>query len=145
MFNEARAIGVRRRPGLAPMAAVIVLGLALAACGGDNGGDGGGPALMLRVAVANETDSEATMQINDGEAQTLESCKGSVFTFELPDSDWVLNVNGQPAIDSLELESRLIGRNLTAQVWINEDGTLETRHLTAGSNIQAPAALSICT
>lgn len=132
------------RTGAVPMAAVAIVALLLAACGGGNGGNGE-VTNVIRVAFANETDSDATIQLNDSEPTVVESCKGGVFIFDLPATDWVVTVNGETAVDSLELEPTHLDSNLVANLWLHEDGTLETERVLPGSNIQAPASLSICT
>lgn len=127
-------------------AAVAVLGLVLAACGGGNGGNGNGDAAYtLRVAFANETEEEATIAMNDGEAQVIDSCKGGVFSFAMPVEAWILTVNGETAIDSLEYQPNELDNDVAARLWLYDDGSLELDSFLPGSNISAPAALSICT
>jgi hypothetical protein len=136
---------------LLPPVLVVAVALLLAACGGGGGGgNGDGPsAFKLRVVVINETEEDATIQLNGlepGEPNTLASCTAQVFTFDLPEGeDWTLVVNEQTAIDSLELTEVQIDRNLIAEVIANEDGTVEQLSLTAGGLIGAPAQAGICT
>lgn len=129
------------------VAAVATLGLLIAACGGGNGGNGGNgeSGFTLRVAFANETAEAATLALDDGEPQTVESCKGGVFMFEMPATDWVLTVNGETAIDSLEYQPNELDNDVAAKLWLHEDGTVELQSFLPGSNIQAPAGISICT
>ena len=136
----------RARPVTLAFAALAALGLLLAACGGGggNGNGNGGGEFTLRVSFANETEAEATLQLNDGTAQTVESCKGGVFTFDMPATDWILTVNGETAIDSLEYQPNELDQDVAAQLWLNEDGTVELQSFSPGSNITAPAALTIC-
>ncbi len=129
------------RPAIAALAA---LGLLIAACGGGSGGGGGGN-FVIRVAFANQTDAPATLQMADGEPVEVESCRGGVFTFPMPETDWVLTVNGETAIDSLEQDPQDIDNNVAARLWLREDGTTELESLLPGSNITPPATLSICT
>ena len=137
----------RARPTPLEVAAVAALGLLLAACGGGGNGGGngnGGGGFTLRVSFANETDAPAELALNDGEVQTVESCKGGVFNFTMPATDWILTVNGETAIDSLEYQPNQLDQDVAAQVWLNEDGTIELQSFNPGSNITAPAALTIC-
>lgn len=145
--SEARS---RLRPSALAAALVAALVLVLAACGGGGGGGGGGDsALMLRVAVINETTDDLAISLDatePGEPQTLATCKGEVYAFELPEGEeWVLTLNGQTVIDSLDLEANLIDRNLTAEVQANEDGTVRLERIQAGSQVSRPAQLGICT
>lgn len=133
---------LRLRPAVAMIA---VLGLVLAACGGGGGGGGGDTTYTLRVAFANETDAEAALAMNDGEAQTVASCKGGVFTWQMPVEGWILTVNGETAIDSLEYQPNELDNDVAARLWLHEDGSIELESFLPGSNISAPAALSICT
>lgn len=138
-FRHAR----RARPAVA---GIVLLGLLVAACGGGGGGGGGDATYTLRVAFANETDAEAALALNDGEAQVVESCKGGVYLFTMPATDWVLTVNGETAIDSIEQNPLHIDNNdAAARLWLHEDGSIELESFAPGSNISAPAALSICT
>ena len=130
-----------------PVAVVVgaTLALLLAACGGGNGGNGnGGSEYVMRVAIANETAEAATLQVGEGEPQMVESCNGAVLIFNLPATDWVLTVNGEPAVDSLELDPSYLDRNLVANMWLHEDGALDVERVLPGSNIQAPPRLIIC-
>lgn len=142
-FQSAR----RPRHAVAAMAAVAALGLVLAACGGGGGGNGNGDGsgYTLRVAFANETADVATLTLNDGEPQTVESCKGGVFSFEMPATDWILTVNGETAIDSLEYQPNELDNDVAARLWLFEDGHTELDSFLPGSNIPAPATISICT
>jgi hypothetical protein len=134
----------RTRPAFA---AVALLGLVVAACGGGNGGNGGNGegSYTLRVAFANETDASADLALNDGEPQTVETCKGGVFSWGMPFEDWILTVNGETAIDSLDYQPNELDQDVAARLWLHEDGSLELESFLPGSNISAPAALSICT
>jgi hypothetical protein len=145
MANSEGQFQPARRPWRA-VGAVTVLGLVLAACGGGNGGNGNGDGgYLLRVAFANETEDEAALALNDGEPQAVESCKGGVFTFEMPAEAWILSVNGETAIDSLEYQPNELDNDVAARLWLHEDGTIELDSFLPGSNIQAPAGISICT
>jgi hypothetical protein len=123
--------------------------LLIAACGGGGGGGGGETAFTLRVAFANESADTASLQINSGEtqgtAQEVETCKGRVLMFDMPETEWVLTVNGETAIDSLEYQPNQLDNDVAARLWLREDGTIELESFSPGSNISAPAALSICT
>jgi hypothetical protein len=139
--------GRSRRTGRGLLLAITATALVLAACGGGGGnGDGGDVTeYHIQVAIANETTEQATVQLDDSEVQTLETCTGDVFIFNLPATDWVLTVNGQPAVDSLDLDPAYLDKNLVANLWLHDDGTLEVERVVPGSNIQAPAKPSICT
>jgi hypothetical protein len=144
--SEGRSQPARRsRPAIL---AVAALGVLVAACGGGSNG-GGDQAFTMRVAFVNETEETATVQVNSGEtqgeAQEVESCKGRVLTFPMPETDWVVTVNGETAIDSLEYEPTQLDNDVAARLWLHEDGSLELESFGPGSNISAPAALSICT
>ncbi len=78
--------GRSRKSGAVLLGAVASLALVLAACGGGDGGGGGGDATEyeIQVAIANETTEQMTIRLDDGEAQTLETCTGNVFIFSLP-------------------------------------------------------------
>ncbi|HET6381460.1 MAG TPA: hypothetical protein VFH63_10595 [candidate division Zixibacteria bacterium] len=138
---------IRARSG--PLAMLLLLGLVLAACGGGGGGGGNGDTYRLRVAVVNETDGPIDVSVDvagePGEPQTLESCTGQVLEFSIPAFDeWVLTADGQVAIDSATFEDTLRERNLIAEVWVLEDGTVEQQTLSPGSNIGPPAQAGIC-
>ena len=131
----------RARPAVA---AIAMLGLVIAACGGGGGG-GGDDLYTLRVAFANETDAEATVALNNANPQAVESCKGAILTYEMPAEDWILTVNGETAIDSLEYEPNQLDQDVAARLWLHEDGSLELESFSPGSNIAGITALSICT
>lgn len=137
----------RKSGGAAWLGAVTALALVLAACGGGDGGGGGGDTTdyQIQVAIANETTEQMTIRLDDGETQTLETCTGNVFFFNLPATDWVVYVNDQPAVDSLDLDPNYLDKNLVANLWLNEDGTLDVERVQPGSNIAKPAKPSICT
>jgi hypothetical protein len=132
----------RLRPAVA---AVAVLGLVIAACGGGGGGGGGDDLFTLRVAFANESDAEATVALNDTNPQAVESCKGAVLTYQMPVEAWILTVNGETAIDSLEYEPTQLDQDVAARLWLHEDGSIELESFAPGSNIAGITALSICT
>ena len=146
--SEGQYRSVRRpRPAATALAVVATLGLVLAACGGGGGGNGNGEGsgFTLRVSIGNETTDVATLQLDDGEPQTVESCKGGVFSFEMPFTDWILTVNGETVIDSLEYQPNELDNDVAARLWLNEDGSTEVQSFLPGSNISAPATISICT
>ena len=99
----------------------------------------------MKVAFANETAEAATLQLDDGDVTSVETCTGGVFEFNLPATDWVLKVNGEPGVDSLEIDPNYLDKNLVANLWLHEDGTLEVERVQPGSQIQPPAKPSICT
>ena len=137
-----------KSPTAVMFTAAAALALVLAACGGgDNGGGGGGggTGYVIQVAIANEKTEQMSIQLDESEAKTLETCTGAVFTFDLPATDWVLTVNGESAVDSLDLDPSYLDKNLVANLWLHDDGTLEVERVVPGSNIQAPAKPSICT
>jgi hypothetical protein len=142
---------IRREPSrtawrsVAPMmAAMLTLALLLAACGGGGGGGNNDVSGTLKVAVANKTETEATLQIGDGEPQTMEACKGAVFSFDLPVTDWVLTINGQSAIDSTTLSSDLLDVNIVADLVIESDGSITVNRVQRGANIQPPSSYGLC-
>lgn len=143
-ISEGQPGTTNRRTPLA-IVALAMAALVLAACGGGGGGGGGETSeFVVRVAIANETADVATLQVNDGEPQTVDSCTGGVFIFNLPATDWVLTVNGQAAVDSLEIDPLYLDKNLVSNMWLYEDGRLEVERTVPGSNIQAPPRLIIC-
>ena len=130
MSMTERPIPSGARPRSGPLAMLVVLGLVLAACGGGGGGGDGSDTFTLRVAVINETEGPIDVSLDvagePGEPQSLESCTADVLAFEFPAfEDWVLTVNGQTAIDSTTFADNLFDRNLIAEVWAREDGTVE--------------------
>jgi hypothetical protein len=137
--RQSRPSG-RTRPALA----VVALSLLLAACGGGENGGGDG-AYALKVSFGNQTDAPAELVFNDGEPITVESCRGGVYTFEMPETDWVLTVNGETAIDSLNQDPMDLDNNAIARLWLREDGTIDLQAFEPGSNVTPPATLSICT
>ena len=147
-MTTASPIPSARRRGPALAAAVIALALILAACGG--GGGGGATTFKLRVATVNETAATATFTLDvggvPGEAQELESCRGTVFTFDLPadPETWAFTANGEIAIDSANLEDVQRDKNLIAEVTLHEDGTVEQESLSVGALIGVPAQSGIC-
>jgi hypothetical protein len=150
MSTTVRSFPFEARPRLALLALIAMLGLVLAACGGGgNGGGGGGGALILTVAVVNETTDDLAVTLDVGgvaeQEQTLATCKAEVYTFTLPDGEWLLALNGQTVVDSLELETNLVDRNLTAEVQANDDGTVTLTRVQPGSTVQKPAQAGICT
>ena len=147
-MTTASPIPSARRRGPALAAAAIALALILAACGGGGGG-GGATTFKLRVAIVNETADDATITLDvagvPGEAQILETCRGRVFEFDLPEGeDWTLTVNAAVAIDSVALAENLRDRNLIGEVTVLEDGTVEQESLTTGALIGPPAQSGIC-
>jgi hypothetical protein len=128
--------------------AVAGLGLLIAACGGGNGG-GGERDFVLRLAFTNESADTATVQLNSGETQgepqEVETCKARVLTFTMPPTEWVITVNGETAIDSLEYQPNELDNDVAARLQLNDDGTLTLESFLPGSNINAPPALGICT
>jgi hypothetical protein len=150
-MTTARPIPSARRRGhaLAGVAFACAL-ILLAACGGGSGG-GGDAAYKLRLATTNETAEPATVTLDvdgtPGEPQMLESCKATLFTFDLPadPATWAVTINGEIAIDSTQLDPNLIDKNLIGSVRINEDGSIETmEEITPGALIAPPAASGIC-
>ena len=119
-------IGGPRQPARRPRlgVAVVALGLLIAACGGGSGG-GGDRAFLLRLAFTNESEETATVQ--------------------LPATEWVIAVNGETAIDSLEYQPNELDNDVAARLQLNEDGTFTLESFLPGSNINAPPALGICT
>jgi hypothetical protein len=150
MSTTVRSFPFEARPRLGLLALIAMLGFVLAACGGGGGGGGGGDgALILKVAVVNETTDDLAVTLDVGgvaeQEQTLETCKAEVYTFTLPDGEWVLALNGQTVIDSFELETNLVDRNLTAEVQANDDGTVTLTRVQPGSQVSKPAQAGICT
>jgi hypothetical protein len=149
MSTTARSFPSEARPRLVWVAVVALLSFVLVACGGGGGGGGGAGALKLRVAVINETTEDLAISMDvdgaPGEPQMLATCKAEIYEFNIPDGDWVLALNGQTVIDSFELESNLLDRNLTAEVQANDDGTVTLTRIQAGSQVSRPAQLGICT
>ncbi|HEX2194687.1 MAG TPA: hypothetical protein VHK63_07015 [Candidatus Limnocylindria bacterium] len=138
--RQSRPIG-RTRPALA----VVALSLLLAACGGgEDGGDGGG-AFTLLVSFGNQTEEPATVALGE-QTYEVEGCQGGVYRFNMPDTDWVVTVNGQTAIDSIQQDPNDIDNNATARLWLREDGTieLEDNRVLPGSNIIAPSTAALC-
>jgi hypothetical protein len=132
--------------GVAFACAIILL----AACSGGGGG-GGDAAFKLRLAVTNETAAPIAVTLDvdgtPGEPQTLESCKAKAFTFDIPadPATWTVNVDGEIAIDSTQLDPNLIDKNLIGSLWVNEDGSFEMREeITPGALIAPPAASGVC-
>ncbi len=151
-MTTARPIPSARRRGhaLAGMAFACAI-ILLAACGGGGGGGDGDAAFKLRVAATNETAESATVSLavdgTAGEPQTLESCKGKAFEFDIPadPATWTLMFNDQVAIDSTQLDPNLIDKNLIAGVLLHEDGSVEiTDEVQPGALIGAPSASGIC-
>jgi hypothetical protein len=149
MSTTARSFPSEARPRLVWVAVIAVLSVVLVACGGGGSGGGDGSGLKLAVAVINETTDDLAITLDvDGvseQAQTLPTCKAEVYSFALPDGEWVLALNGQTVIDSFELEANLIDRNLIAEVQANDDGTVTLTRISAGSQVSRPAQLGICT
>jgi hypothetical protein len=131
----------RARPAVA---AIVILGLAVAACGGGGGGGNGDRVYTLRVSFANETEAEATLALNDANPQAVESCTGGVYSWEMPPEGWVLTVNGETAIDSLEYDPSQLDNNVVARAWLHEDGTVELIDLAPGASVNAPTVTTIC-
>jgi hypothetical protein len=140
--------GGRRRRARPGAVAIAGLGLLIAACGGGGGG-GGDQDFTLRLAFTNESAETATVQLNSGETQgepqEVETCKARVLTFAMPATEWVVTVNGETAIDSLEYQPNEIDNDVAARLQLNEDGTLTLESFLPGSNVNAPPALGICT
>jgi len=149
MSTTARPLVSEARPRLLSLALVSLLAVVLAACGGNGGGGGGDGGVMLVVAVVNETPDDLPVSLDSGgtpgEPQILPTCKAEVYTFDLPDGEWVLSLGGQTVIDSFDLEANLVGRNLIAETQANEDGSVELIRISAGSQVTKPAQAGICT
>jgi hypothetical protein len=122
----------------------------LVACGGGGGGGGGASAFKLRMSTVNETADAATVTFDvagePGEPQTLESCRATLYTFDLPEGeDWAMTINGNIAVDSVQLDPNLLDANLIGEITVNEDGTIEiTEEIVRGALITPPAASGIC-
>jgi len=150
-MTTARPIPSARRRGhaLAGMAFACAL-ILLAACGGGGGG-GGEAAYKLRLATTNETAEPITVTVAvdevPGEPQTLETCKATLFTFDIPadPGTWTVSVNDEVAIDSTQLDPNLIDKNLIGSLRVNEDGSIELpEEIQPGALISPPAASGIC-
>jgi hypothetical protein len=131
----------------APLALLLVLGLVLAACGGGGGNGNGATGFKLRTAIINETAGPIEVSLDGAEPgtpTTVESCRASLITYDQPDSDWVLTVNGLPALESVNLEANYIGRNLVVEVNLNSDNTITINNIAAGAFIQTPSQSGIC-
>jgi hypothetical protein len=63
----------------------------------------------------------------------------------MPVEAWILTVNGETAIDSLEKQPNELDNDVATLVWLHDDGTIEVKSFLPGSNISAPTGLSICT
>jgi hypothetical protein len=153
MSMTARPYPSSARPRRSVMAAMVLLAIVLAACGGGGGGggngDGNGSGYMLRVAVTNEVrsgpvDASLDTDLEPGEATSIDSCSAKVLELAIPLDDWRLVVNGQTAIDSTQMDPNLIDRNLIAEVVANDDGTVTQKSLAIGGGIGAPAQAGIC-
>ena len=143
MAMTTRPAQSNARPRRAGIALTILVGIAL------TGGGGGTTANTLRVAVINEVRSgpiDVTMDTpsTTGDVNSIDSCKAKVLELSIPDDDWTLTVNGQPAIDSTQIDPNLIGKNLIAEVTANDDGTVTQKSLAVGAQIGAPAQAGIC-
>ena len=151
-MTTARPIPSARRRGhaLAGMAFACAL-ILLAACSGGSGGGGGDAAFKLRLATVNETPETATITFDvdgePGEPQELDTCKGTLLTFDLPadPATWAVTINDNIAVDSTQLDPNLIDKNLIGEVTVQEDGTIEiTEDIQPGALISPPAATGIC-
>ena len=150
-MTTARPIPSARRRGhaLAGMAFACAL-ILLAACGGGSGG-GGDAAYKLRLAMVNETPAAISITFDvdgePGEPQSLDTCKATMLTFDLPadPATWTVTVDGETAVDSTQLDPNLIEKNLIGEVTVLEDGTLEiTEDIQPGALISPPAASGLC-
>lgn len=131
----------------APMALLLVLGLVLAACGGGGGGGGGGAGYKLRTAVINETSAPIDVSLDGAEPGTptsVDTCDAELIEYDLPDGDWTLTVNGQPALESSKLDAIYQARNIIAEVDLQEDNTITINNISAGAFIQTPTKANIC-
>lgn len=153
MSMTARPYPSSARPRRRGMAAILLFGFVLAACGGGggggNGGDGNSSGYILHVAITNEVrsgpvDASVDTDLEVGEATSIDSCSAAVLEFPIPIDDWRLVVNGQTAIDSTQMDANLIDRNLIAEVIANDDGTVTQKSLAIGGGIGAPAQAGIC-
>ena len=151
-MTTARPIPSARRRGhaLAGMAFACAL-LLLAACGGGGGGGGGEAAFKLRLAGVNETEAPINVTLDvdgtPGEPQSLDSCKGILFTFDIPadPGTWTVSVDDNIVIDSTQLDPNLIDKNLIGEITALPDGTVEiTEDIQPGALISPPAASGIC-
>ena len=151
-MTTARPIPSARRRGhaLAGVAFACAL-ILLAACGGGGGGGNGDAAFKLRLATVNETAAAISVTFDvdgePGEPQSLDTCKATLFTFDLPadPSTWAVTIDGETAVDSTQLDPNLIEKNLIGEVTVNEDGTIElTEDIQPGALISPPAASGIC-
>ncbi len=146
-MTALRPASLRRRPWplVIPFAAVALL---LASCGGGNGGGGGGGGdISIKLAVVNKTAADVNVSLDTtepGEPTVVASCKASLVTMPLPAEDWTVVIDGNVAIDSLELEPDLIDVDLIGEMIVNEDGTFEQKELRAGRVKQQPANLGVC-
>ena len=130
------------------LAVVAILGLVLAACGGGGGGGNGDESgFVLTIAIVNETEGDLSVSLDSiepGEPVVVASCTARVETFDIPIDDWQLTYNGEPVVDSLEMDPNLLDRNLIARIDAKPDGTFNHHTLAVGRNIGAPAAAGLC-
>ena len=150
-MTTARPIPSARRRGhaLAGMAFACAI-ILLAACGGGGGG-GGEAAFKLRLATTNETAEPITVTLAvdevPGEPQTLETCKATLFTFDIPADPGPGPCRSTTRSRSTPPSSipNLIDKNLIGSLRVNEDGSIEfTEEIQPGALISPPAASGIC-
>ncbi len=139
----------RRRSGAVAgaTALTLLLSVVLAACGGGGGGDGDRVGVTLNILVVNrQRDAQANASLSDGRTgdEPVEACKSRNYQFTEVVEPFQVLVNDEVVIDSAELESNLIGRNLAAFINVQQDGTVELNEVRAGRPFTGPPALGIC-
>lgn len=146
----------RRRPrpiwssmmrAAAALAAIAVL---LAACGGENGGNGDQTGNILHTLIVNASAADVTVGYTGAEPAediTLATCSAELLDFPLSDP-FVLTLDGEAVLDSdRDLPDGLPNdgeSDLIVEIMIPKDGPPEFDRVRPGSGLTKPGKASYC-
>ena len=130
------------------VAAILMAGVLLAACGGDGGGETSDH--ILHALVVNASDADVTISYTGAEPAedaTQKTC--SADTHDYPVSDpFTIAINGETVIDSdVDLPEGLPNQgesDLIVRIDVAKDGTLSFDRVRPGAGIQKPSKAAYC-
>lgn len=134
-----------------PRAAAMLMATAilLAACGGDEGGNGG-VASVLHALVVNASDADVTITYTGEEPapdETQKTCSADSHDFPLSDP-FTVAIDGQTVIDSdVDLPDGIPNdgeSDLIVRIDVAKDGTTKFDRVRPGSGMQKPSRAGYC-
>ena len=146
--RRPRPIGFSLPRAAAALAATAIL---LAACGGDEGGNGnGGTGWTLHVLVVNASAAEVTISYTGQEPaadQTQATCSADTHDFPVSDP-FTIAIDGKTVIDSAaDLPDGIPNQgesDLIVRVDVAQDGSATFDRVRPGSGLQKPSKAAYC-